>query len=163
MVLKRVMKLKSAVIPNTRFLYKKTSDFFNLWNELLADVDYLVKSSNLLDFGSPYLYFHVASVPGNRGFCRDVWVGREVTGHAVLPKDTYFLDIGKTEAFTSQVKGSDNIDQFFEESWSGLSSEEKERVTSCRIKVDLYENSGSIEGEFETQYLLETGCDAHLN
>ncbi|MDC0255630.1 hypothetical protein OAK75_12085 [Bacteriovoracales bacterium] len=153
------MNLKSVIIPNTRFLYQKTSDFFNFWNELLADVDYLVKSSNLLDFGSSSFYFHIASVPGSKDFCKDVWVGREVTGHAVLPKDSYFLDIGKTEAFSSCVKRGDEIcgvDQFFEESWCELSLEEKERVTSCRVKISFFKNGNSLEEwESEVQYLLK--------
>jgi hypothetical protein len=154
------MHLKSTVISNSRFLYKKTNCFSESWNILLAEVDSFVNYSNSLIFLSPSFFFHVESPFSSQKFKGEVWVGREVTGHSFLPEDFYFLDIEKGEAIVVNAPGPERIvdfDSIDQEAWSSMSDKSQKKVFACRVKMTPWRKDIEMEIDLkpEIQYFLE--------
>lgn len=158
-MLKKSMNLRSTVLPNSRFLYKKTNCLSERWNVLLAEVDNFTNYSDSLTFLSPSFFFHVETPFLSQKFKGEVWVGREVTGHSFLPEDYYFLDIEKGEAiiFNSyefeRLIDFDSIDQA---AWKSMSDHDRKRAFTCRIKMTPWATNAQTEIDLkpEIQYFL---------
>ena len=158
------MKVSPTYSPNSRVLLKTTKPPLMFWSKDLAEIDQMVKSSNMVSFASSqmFLYFpldHKEKTKGplcfeNNDFC----VGREVTGFLDLGKEFCFLDMPECELLTFQFPKESTFEDLEvrdKEIRKELSTEYRDRLKARRISmVGNQAGSGLDDLRVELQYFF---------